>query len=500
MITILLLFLIFLLLALQFWKEGRFQTERIQQVLPGPPSLPIIGNLWDLRRKDLHIYLSKLGKTLGPIYRLRLWSQDIVVLNSTDLIKEALVKRSLDFAGRPQTFTGNFISFGGKDLSLGDYTAAWKVQKKLVHCAIQQGHGTAFEPVVVGEAKKLCEEFQSYRGTVVVSTETFTMTTCNVISSLIFGTTHDENHAELGDIHDSVVKLLNLWDSPSINILNTFPFLQNFPNSAWKDFLKAVEKRDIFVRQQIQRHKETYQKGKIRDITDAMMKYFWDQEKGTSDLGEITEEHIHMAIVDLFVGGMETTASFLGWAIAFLIHRPEIQDRIYREICDIVGDDRYPTYADRKKLLLLNATIAEVLRLRPIVPLSMMHRTTCDTSVAGYFIEKGTNVIPNLFGAHHDERKWSDPTRFRPERFLETADAERTMRNVITFGAGARLCMGEAIARMETFFFMAYLLKDFQFLPAEAGQLPDLHGVLGFLLKVKPYRMMIIPRPSRQHY
>ncbi|KAG9345254.1 hypothetical protein JZ751_009800 [Albula glossodonta] len=43
---------------------------------------------------------------------------------------------------------------------------------------------------------------------------------------------------------------------------------------------------------------------------------------------------------------------------------------------------------------------------------------------------------------------------------------------------GARLCLGESIAKMELFLFTAYLLRDFQFLPSgNKESLPDLTGV-----------------------
>ncbi|XP_078073382.1 steroid 21-hydroxylase [Mustelus asterias] len=505
MITIFLLSFLSLFVALKFWRRGRFQKKRSRQELPGPPSLPLIGNLQDLRQQNLHLHLTKLAKRFGPIYRLRAWRQEVVVLSSTELIREALLKRSADFAGRPQTFIGNFISFGGKDLSLGDYTNRWKIQRKLVHGAIQQSRSAALEAVVEGEARKLCEVFRGHVGPPVDTARQLSMSTCNVISALIFGTEFEQDDAELQDIHDCVLELVTLWGSSAISLLDMFPVLQHFPNSAWKDFQKAVKKRDCFVRGQIERHKETFQKGKVRDVTDALMKHFWEHQEGSVELGELTEEHIHMAIVDLFVGGTETTSSTLGWALALLIHRPEIQDRIYSELCQLLGEDSYPTYADRKKLPLLSATIAEVLRLRPVVPLSLLHQAACDSSVAGYFIQKGTNVITNLFGAHQDESQWTDPAHFRPERFLEAADGERRMQSVTSFGAGPRTCLGEPIARLELFIFMAYLLKDFQFLPVEtsAGHQehpPPLLGQPGILLKAKPFPVLIVRRSALTHH
>uniref|UniRef100_A0A8C1KX63 Uncharacterized protein n=1 Tax=Cyprinus carpio TaxID=7962 RepID=A0A8C1KX63_CYPCA len=104
-------------------------------------------------------------------------------------------------------------------------------------------------------------------------------------------------------------------------------------------------------------------------------------------------------------------------------------------------------------------------------------------SIAGHFIPKNTIIIPNLYGAHHDPEVWDDPYSFKPERFLEGGGG--SLRALIPFGGGARLCLGEAIAKMEIFLFTAYLLQDFQFLPA---------SVAGVVLKVKPYTVIAHPR------
>lgn len=44
----------------------------------------------------------------------------------------------------------------------------------------------------------------------------------------------------------------------------------------------------------------------------------------------LTDVHLHMATVDLLIGGTETTAAWLNWTVAFLLHRPE------------AGLDRFP--------------------------------------------------------------------------------------------------------------------------------------------------------------
>ncbi|XP_062903862.1 steroid 21-hydroxylase [Mobula hypostoma] len=476
-VALLLFAAIALLLALGICGSRRDPAERSLRSIPGPSALPLIGNLAEFNHRHLHVRLSELAKTFGPIYRLRLWGQDIIVLNSLDVIKEALVKRSSEFAGRPKSFVGEYISFGGKDLSLGDYTHTWKIQKKMAHSAIHRSRISALEPVVMREAERLCEVFRKCEGSPVDPNREFSMSTCNTISSLIFSTNYDRSDPRLQEIHDCLAELIALWGSRAIGLIDMFPVLQ-----------RDHGHHSVF--------QVTFQKGVTRDITDMLMRTIWDREEGSLEQGEVTEEHVHMMIVDLLIGGMETTSSTLGWAIAYLVHWPEVQDRIYQEMCSGVGEDRYPEYSDRQSLPLLTAAIAEVLRLRPVVPLSLPHRATRDSSVAGYFIPNGTKVITNLFQANYDESKWSEPTHFRPERFLDMPEAEKTIQNVISFGMGARSCLGEPFARIELFLFLAYLLKDFKFLPEERGVLPNLQCMEGKLMRIKHYRVTIVPRSN----
>ncbi|KAG5856597.1 hypothetical protein ANANG_G00009600 [Anguilla anguilla] len=358
----------------------------------------------ELTRDHLPNHLTSLARHYGNIYRL--------------------------YCGN----TSDIVSGGGRSISLGDYSEAWRTHRRLAHSALQRCSAQCLHAVIQKQALSLRQVLMDYNETPVDLSEDFTVAASNVITTLVFGKEYDKSSPELQRLHGCLNEIVSLWGSPWISALDSFPLLR-----------------------------------------------------------ALTETHVHMATVDLLIGGTETTAAWLCWTVAFLLHRPEVQCRVYSELCTVL-DTRYPQYSDRLKLPCLSALINEVLRLRPVAPLAVPHRAIRDSSIAGYCIPKDTIIIPNLYGAHHDPAMWIDPYAFKPERFLDGGRA--STRALLPFGGGARLCLGESIAKMELFLFTAYLLRDFQFLPSGNKEtLPDLTGVASVVLKVKPFQVIVRPRP-----
>uniref|UniRef100_A0A672LMV3 Steroid 21-hydroxylase n=1 Tax=Sinocyclocheilus grahami TaxID=75366 RepID=A0A672LMV3_SINGR len=446
-------------------------SRTLSPSLSGPPSLPLLGNMLDVAQEHLPIHLTSLARRYGNIYRLNCGNTTMVILNNSEIIREALIKKWSDFAGRPHSYTGDLVSSGGRTISLGDFSEEWKAHRRVAHSALLRCTRDSLHSVVEKQAHHLCQVLWDYNGKSVDLSEDFTVAASNVITTLTFGKSYDKSSVDLKKLQDSLNKIVSLWGSPWISVLDSFPLLRKLPNPPFSRLMKEIARRDELIGKHIEEFKVRMNGQMMQTLTDT---------------------HVHMTTVDLLIGGTETTSALLNWTVAFLLHRPEVQNKVYEELCGVL-DVRYPQYSDRHRLPYLCALINEMLRLRPVAPLAVPHRAIRNSSIAGHFIPKNTIIIPNLYGAHHDPEVWDDPYSFKPERFLEGGGG--SLRALIPFGGGARLCLGEAVAKMEMFLFTAYLLRDFQFLPASKEEpLPDLRGVASVVLKVKPYTVIAHPR------
>nr|XP_015192125.1 PREDICTED: cytochrome P450 2B4-like [Lepisosteus oculatus] len=309
----------------------------------------------------------------------------------------------------------------------------------------------------------------------------------NIICSIVFG-----NRFDYSD--EAFVRLLRIMNnnayltgSPIAQLFNLAPFIKHFPGPHQKIQQNAREVLE-FVGEAVKQHRDTLDRDNLRDFIDA---YIVEMERQRSNPeSTFFEENLIMTIADLFIAGTDTTSTTLRWGLVYLMEFPDVQERCHQEIVRVAGYDRLPSVEDRAKMPYVEATISEIQRCANIAAFGMPHAVTRDTSLHGYFLPKGTHVIPNMSSILSDKAQWKFPHHFNPDNFLDAEGHFERPEAFIPFSAGQRACLGEKLARMELFLFFTSLLQRLKFMwPPGAGP-ADLKGTVGFVRSPHPFHMI----------
>lgn len=432
---------------------------------PGPRPLPLVGNLLDIigSMPYMHLAFCKLRRKYGDIFTVYLQGQRAVVINSAEIAREALVKKKDDFAGRPYVFTGDYITRHSKDIVFGDYSERLKLLRKIATKALRLFNPQA-EAIVQNELNDLVERMKAYGSNPANLKNDIQLSIMNVVCNMLFGQRYNFEDPEF-------LKCVYFTDTACqvgemTSALGLFPWLIHFPIQPVRDINKCCEIKDEILNRKYREHHDTLEEGKTRDLTDALLNAKLDEEKMDEKSDDVIEDdHLIMTMQDMFIAGNETSTTTILWTLVHLVTHPKIQAKIRAQLDEVVGFDRKPELKDREKLPYVEAVLAETSRLSSVVPLCIPHKATKDASLQGYFIPKDTVVILNLWAIHHDEKEWKDPWEFRPERFLDSDGKMRDTSKLsyMPFGAGRRVCLGEALAKQEMFLVICGLLQQFEF-------------------------------------
>ncbi|XP_035662482.1 cytochrome P450 2U1-like [Branchiostoma floridae] len=382
---------------------------------PGPFPWPVIGNLSMFSGKS-HLTFIDLAKKYGDVFSLKKGMTDVVVLNSVDAVREALVEKSVAFAGRPHLQSYEIESEGRKNMAFTDYNPAWKQHSKLMKSALREYASDRNLETQAHEAfRYIIGELEKVEGQAVDLNAHISNLIYNIVCPVAFGVRFDlksEDFKNMTKRSEELNKKRPLGD--------IYPSLGFLPHRAKTDLQKLACTTGRYFKRQVDRHREGFNPDDMRDVTDHMIKAQKEaEEDGAYDISALTDTHLRQIVYDVFMGGTETTKLALLWAIPSLAAHPEIQEKVAAELHTVVGRDRLPGLGDRHDTPYTEATVNEVLRMGIPDPLSLPRATTKDTSLRGYRIPKGTVVVPNLWALHHDPDIWGDPHTFRPERFLD---------------------------------------------------------------------------------
>uniref|UniRef100_A0A8D0L8Z7 Cytochrome P450 family 2 subfamily AB member 17 n=1 Tax=Sphenodon punctatus TaxID=8508 RepID=A0A8D0L8Z7_SPHPU len=356
----------------------------------------------------------------------------------------------------------------------------WKQQRRFGLMTLRNlGLGKkGFEHRIQEEARHLVEYFMNEQGTPLDPTFPIVHAVANVISAVVFG------HRFSIDDEGIFVCLSQLY--------NIFPSLMDHLPGPHNAIFACHEFIREFAGKEIRIHEENGTPEKPEDFIDfylAQIAKCKDDPNSTFD-----EDNLVQCISDLFFAGTETTTTTLHWALLYMVVHQDIQEKVQKELDAVLEPSQLICYEDRKRLPYTNAVIHEIQRYSNIVAVGAMRTNVTGTTLLGFPLQKGTNIISNLPSVLLDPEQWETPRKFNPNHFLDKDGNFVTREAFLPFGAGQRVCLGEQLARTELFIFFSNLLRAFSFRLPEGRKEINTEPQLGGMLKPHPYKLCAVPR------
>ncbi|XP_059444313.1 cytochrome P450 71A1-like [Corylus avellana] len=436
-----LLSVVFLISFLYVFKRTRIGNPTSP---PSPPKLPIIGNLHQLGTLP-HRSLQALSNKYGPLMLLSLGNAPTLVVSSAAMAREMMKTHDIIFSNRPKTTAANILLYGCKDVVFSPYGEYWRQARKIsVLQLLSLKNVQSFQCVREEEVEVLINNIRDscLKGAASINlSDMFMATSNNIASRCILGQKLEEENGK---------SRFGQLSRRTMVLLAAFCFGDFFPLLGWIDFLTGLipslkatfRELDTFCDQVIEEHKTEKsddKQHKRHDFVDILLRL---QKNGMLDF-KLTKDNLKAILVDMFVGGTETTSTTLEWLMAELIRNPNIMKRAQEEVRRVVRKKSKIDVNDINQMDYLKCIIKETLRLHPPGPLSVPRETSASVKIGGYDIPPKTRVFVNLWAIQRDPTVWERPEKFLPERFKDNPiDFKGQDFEFIPFGGGRRGCPG----------------------------------------------------------
>ncbi len=165
-------------------------------------------------------------------------------------------------------------------------------------------------------------------------------------------------------------------------------------------------------------------------------------------------------VMTLFLAGHETTSLALAHALYLLSLNPAIEQRLHREIHEVLGE-RLPTADDARSLPFTDCVLKETMRLYPPA-WATGRETTGPYEIRGHAIPVGSQLMTSQWIVHRDARWYPNPEQFDPERWSPARAKDIPRYAYFPFGGGPRVCIGNHFAMMEATLLLAMIVQRFR--------------------------------------
>ncbi|KAF2291933.1 hypothetical protein GH714_042275 [Hevea brasiliensis] len=387
---------------------------------PGPPGIPIIGNLHQLG-KLRHQSLWQFSKKYGPVMLIQLGRVPTLIVSSADAAKEVLKTHDLNTCSRPLLAGTGKLSYNYLDIAFTPYGDYWREMRKI--CVLELFSAKrvqSFQFVREEEVDLLINSISNFSSsaTPVDLSEKILSLTANITCRAAFG----KSFQERGFSHERFQEIIHEGD-------------------------------DDHIQKRSKQHRQ-------EDFIDVLLEMGRFQTESAAI--QLSQDHIKAILMNIFLAGVDTGAITMVWAMAELARHPRVMRKAQEEIRSCIGNKRTVSENDIDKLVYLKMVVKETMRLHPPSTLLVPRETMSKFSINGYEIQPKTRIQVNVWAIGRDPKIWRNPEEFFPERFIDNPiDFRGQHYELLPFGGGRRGCPGISMGIVTVELALANLLFCF---------------------------------------
>ena len=439
-------------------------------------ALPVVGHALPLLRSPLKFLRSLPAQ--GDLVQIRLGSRRMLMVCDPELTQAVLVQDRLFDKGGPLIERARKIAGNGL---FSCPSHEHRRQRRLMQPAFHHARIPAYAQVMSDRIAMVIDSWRD--GQILDVAQEMQKITSSILLSAMLGTSlSDAPLAEIEADIDTLIKGIYLR-MVLPEAISRIPFPGN------RRYQQAGQLTRRILAESIA-HRRTGAAGTGDDLLSRLL----TARDLEGDGQGMSETELIDQVATIYGAGVETTATTLAWALSLASRHPEVARSLSEEAHTALAGTT-AVWEDLPRLSYTRNTLTETLRLYP--PAWLFTRTTTSrTRLGDHIVPAGVTLAYSPYIIGHLPSLYEEPERFDPNRWSAGAPNTPPRNAFVSFGGGARKCIGEEFGMTEAVLVLASIMKRWR-LHSQPGT--GHHPRVGAALRPRALRLKVTTHPLRTH-